>query len=60
MADDLAAGTLVRLLPEWEPAPQPVQLVVPSARLMPTRVRAFLDHAVPRLAALAVLRDINT
>ncbi len=60
VADDLAAGTLVRLMPEWELPPLPVQLVVPSARHMPVRVRVFLDHAVPRLAALAVLRDINT
>jgi hypothetical protein len=35
----------------------PVSLVMPSARLMPARVRAFLDFAVPRLAALPVLRE---
>ncbi len=58
VADDLAAGTLVRLLPEWEPAPLPVQLVVTSARHMPSRVRAFMDHAAPKLAAMSVLRNI--
>lgn len=56
VADDLAAGTLVRLLPEYEPAPLPVQLVVPSARHMAPRLRAFLDHAVDALGQLAVIR----
>lgn len=55
-ADDLAAGTLVRLMPHAEPTPLPVHVVVPTARLMPGRVRAFLDHAVQGLSALAVLR----
>ncbi|WP_293806229.1 LysR family transcriptional regulator [uncultured Bosea sp.] len=52
-ADDLAAGTLLRLLPEFEPAPLPVQLVVPGGRQPPPRVRAFIDHAVARLPELA-------
>ncbi|WP_372399591.1 LysR family transcriptional regulator [Azospirillum sp. HJ39] len=56
VADDIAAGTLVRLMPHAEPAPLPVHVVVPSARLMPGRVRAFLDHAVKGLTALAVLK----
>ncbi|MBP2232765.1 DNA-binding transcriptional LysR family regulator [Azospirillum agricola] len=56
VAEDLAAGTLVRLMPESEPPPLPVQVVVPTARFMPGRVRAFLDHAVEGLSALAVLR----
>jgi hypothetical protein len=34
----------------------PVQLVVPSARHMPSRVRLFLDHAAMHLSRLAVLR----
>lgn len=52
-ADDLVAGTLVRLLPEFEPPPLPVQLVVPGGRQPSPRVRAFIDHAVARLPALA-------
>jgi len=55
VAPDLAAGRLVRLLARYEVAPVPVQLVMPSARLMAPRVRAFLDFAVPRLAALPEL-----
>jgi len=56
MAEALAEGRLVRLLREWEMPALPVSLVFPSARLLPPRVRAFLDFAAPRLTALEVLR----
>lgn len=56
LAAALADGRLVRLLPRWEAPALPVSLVIPSARLLPARVRAFLEVAAPRLAALAVLR----
>src|SRR5262249_11063575 len=55
VAAELAEGSLVRLLRRFERPPIPVQLVVPSAKLMPPRVRAFIDFAVPRLASLGVL-----
>jgi len=58
VADHIAAGRLVRLLPHHEPPPVPVQFVFPAARLMPPRVRAFVDIATPRLAAL--LRSLAT
>lgn len=44
-----AAGQLVRLLRDWEPAAVPVSLVYPHARLLSPRIRAFVDWAVPRL-----------
>jgi DNA-binding transcriptional LysR family regulator len=56
VADDLAQGDLVRLLPESEAAPLPVQLVVSSARHMAPKLRAFLDHAAVLLEGLAVIR----
>jgi DNA-binding transcriptional LysR family regulator len=56
VADDLKAGRLVRLLRAYEPAPVPVQLVTLSARHMPRRIRAFLDHAAAELSKLPVLR----
>ena len=56
VADELADGRLVRLLRDYEPAPAPVHLVVPSARHMAPTVRGFLDHAAVALTALAVLR----
>jgi len=56
VADDLASGVLVRLLRDHEPPALPVQLVVPSARHQPAKVRSFLDHAARALAVLPVLR----
>jgi molybdate transport repressor ModE-like protein len=56
LANSLAAGRLVRLLAAYEMPPLPVQFVFPELRLMPARVRAFLDWAAPRLSALPVLR----
>lgn len=56
VADDLAAGVLVRLLPGHEPPPLPVQLVTPGGRHMAPRVRAFLDHAARHLSTLEVIR----
>ncbi len=56
VADDLASGALVRLLPDREPPPLPVQIVVPSARHMSAKARSFVDHAARALATLAVIR----
>ncbi len=55
VAAELAQGSLVRLLRRFERPSIPVQLVVPTARLMPPRVRTFLDFALPRLSALDIL-----
>jgi DNA-binding transcriptional LysR family regulator len=55
VADDLASGALVRLLPELEPPPLPVQLVVPSARHLSPKARGFVDHAARALAGLSVI-----
>lgn len=59
VAEQLAAGTLVRLLQDYEPAPLPVQLLVPSARHMAPRLRACFDFLAARLAALAVISSEN-
>jgi DNA-binding transcriptional LysR family regulator len=55
VARELKQGRLVRLLEAYEPAPSPVQLVMPSARHVPPRLRAFVDFAVEDFAALDVL-----
>lgn len=52
VAPDVARGTLTTLLEAFEPPAFPVQLVFPGTRLMPPRVRAFIDFAVEHLAAL--------
>lgn len=59
VADDLAAGRLVRLLRDFEPDDLPVQLLVPSARHMPPKVRAFLDHAAAELQRLPILAGLG-
>ncbi len=57
VAAHLAAGTLVRVLQRFEPPPLPVAALYRSPRLLPARVRVFLDllaeHVPPRLAAVA-------
>lgn len=42
-APDIAAGRLVRLLPDWTPPPVDVSLVFPSRREIAPSVRAFAD-----------------
>ena len=50
-ASALADGRLEIVLREFQPLPAPVNLVHPGGRLLPRKVRAFLDLAVPRLRA---------
>lgn len=42
VGDDLAAGRLVRLLPEWEERGFPIHALTPARRFTPPRVRAFV------------------
>jgi DNA-binding transcriptional LysR family regulator len=44
-------GSLVMVLRDFEPEPNPISLVYPSGRLVPLKLRAFLDFAVPQLRA---------
>ncbi len=55
VADDLAAGRLVRLLRTFEPPALPVQLVAASRTHMPPKIRAFLDLAAEQLSSLPVI-----
>jgi DNA-binding transcriptional LysR family regulator len=55
-APDFKTGRLVRLLRDVEPEPVPVHLVMPSARYMAPRLRAFVDFAVDEFGRLDVLR----
>ena len=57
VAEDLAAGTLQRLLPAYEPASLPVQLVTLSGGHRAPKVRAFLDHAAEALHELGVIHQ---
>lgn len=51
IAEAVTAGRLVTVLQDFAPEPVPVSLVYPSQRLLPLKLRAFLDFAAPRLRA---------
>jgi DNA-binding transcriptional LysR family regulator len=48
---------LVRVLPEWHATPLPANVVYPGQRMLPARVRTFIDFAVTYI--ITVLRDAS-
>jgi DNA-binding transcriptional LysR family regulator len=44
--NDLAAGTLVEILPDFPPSPTPLSVLYPSNRQLSPRVRVFIDWLV--------------
>lgn len=50
-APGLKEGRLVLLMPEFECPVTPVHLLFPSNRLIPLKLRAFIDFVAPRLEA---------
>ena len=51
LREEMEAGRLVQLVPEWQASPLPVWLIYPPARFYPARLRRFIDImrvAVPR------------
>lgn len=56
VADDIAAGRLVHLLPGWQPAALPVHLVYPWSRYYPARLRHFLQMMKEVMPAIAGMR----
>jgi DNA-binding transcriptional LysR family regulator len=49
IANAVRAGTLVVALEKFEPEPLPLSLVHRGGRLLPIKLRAFIDFAAPRL-----------
>jgi DNA-binding transcriptional LysR family regulator len=49
VVDHVVRGDLILVLEDFEPEPSPLSLVYPASRLMPLKLRAFLDFAAPRL-----------
>jgi len=43
LADDMAAGRLIQLAPQWQATPLPVSLVYPYAKFYPARLRRFIE-----------------
>ena len=56
VADDLAAGKLVRLLQAHEQPALPVHIVTKGRTNRAPKIDAFVDFAAPRLLALPVIR----
>jgi DNA-binding transcriptional LysR family regulator len=53
VADELASGRLVEVLPQWAGARAPVQVLYASRRHLPARVRLFIDHLAAVFARVA-------
>lgn len=51
VADQIRDGRLAPVLDSFTPPPVPVHLVYPESRLIPSKLRAFVDFAAPRLRA---------
>ena len=51
IADAVRAGRLVTVLDDHAPDPMPVSLVYSGQRMLPLKLRAFLDFAIQRLRA---------
>jgi DNA-binding transcriptional LysR family regulator len=49
---ELAQGTLVRLLRDWETEPYPLHAVLPSGRFAPNRVRLLVDFLADKFERL--------
>jgi DNA-binding transcriptional LysR family regulator len=47
----LESGELVRVLPDWHAQTRPLSIYYSSRKLLPAKVRVFVDHVVDRLRA---------
>lgn len=57
VADDLASGKLVHVLPEWQAVALPIYLVYPYSSYYPARLRTFIvmiREVVPKFAEIAI------
>jgi DNA-binding transcriptional LysR family regulator len=50
LCDDLRAGALVEVLPDFAPVPDVIRAVYPRTRHLPSRVRALIDHLAKAFA----------
>ncbi|MFM0058486.1 LysR family transcriptional regulator [Paraburkholderia phytofirmans] len=50
--EDLLSGRMVRLLPKWHAKPWAAQIVYPSQRRMPERVKAFVEFSTQYMATV--------
>jgi DNA-binding transcriptional LysR family regulator len=52
VADELGAGRLIRLLPEYKTPATPVYAVYPYSNFLSAKTRAFIDFLAARFAQL--------
>ncbi|KQO58383.1 hypothetical protein ASF22_22595 [Methylobacterium sp. Leaf87] len=58
VVDHMEAGRLTLLLRDFEPAPLPIHLILHPIPRRNAALRAFIDHATPKLrAAIADVSD---
>lgn len=60
VADDLASGKLVHVLPQWQAIALPVYLVYPYSNYYPSRLRTFIAmirEVLPKFAEIALPSD---
>jgi DNA-binding transcriptional LysR family regulator len=58
--EEIEAGRLVQLVPEWQAPPLPIWLMYPPARFYPARLRRFIDImrvAIPQALGIAAPSD---
>lgn len=59
VSEELESGSLVRLLPGFEPPAFPIHLVTSSRSPQPPKIRAFLDFAAESLTRLRMIRPMG-
>ena len=52
--EDVASGRLVRVLPRWTAPEFPIHVIYQRDRILPARVRAFVDFAVKHISDVQV------
>lgn len=52
MRQEMANGSLVQLLPDWDTEPYPLHALLPSGRFVPSRVRALVEFLALKFASL--------
>ncbi|HEY0234867.1 MAG TPA: LysR substrate-binding domain-containing protein, partial [Afipia sp.] len=55
--NDLAAGRLVQILPDFPPLSVPVSVLYPTSRQLSPRVRLFIDWAIKQFTMREVISD---
>lgn len=52
--EELASGELVTLLPDWQQPRVPIYLLFPERRLMPRKLRVFIDFMMENSAEFGI------